>query len=374
MRHFFPLSLAITLSFLSGCGGPEDVEMPVPQVFVQEAKRIEYRPIGSFNARLESRNEVQITALVSGELQAIHFEEGKVVNVGDPLFDIDPSSYAANVAAADADRIRAKSTLDNNQKTLNRALALIDDGYISQSEFDQIESDVNSAAAQLRSAEANLQRAQVDLDHASIKAATTGRMSRSHFNVGEVVGPESGPLATLIGGNMMDVIFQISEAAWYRAARNGIPDVSLSEIADVELVFNDGDVFSEVGYIDYIANRVNESTATVEVRATVPNPNDILRPGQFVTARLTLKTPQSALVVPQAAVQVDQRGTYVLAVTEDSMVTRVNIVTGQRLAENVVIEDGLEEGDQVIINGIQRVRAGQTVSAKIAGQEQNDDI
>ncbi|RMA80288.1 efflux RND transporter periplasmic adaptor subunit [Umboniibacter marinipuniceus] len=374
MRQSIPIYLAILVGSLTGCGGPEDVEMPVPQVFVQEAKMIEYRPVGSFNARLESRNEVQLTALVSGELQAIHFEEGKVVNAGDPLFDIDPSSYAANVAAADADRIRAKSTLDNNQKTLNRALALIDDGYISQSEFDQIESDVNSAAAQLRSAEANLQRAQVDLDHASIKAATTGRMSRSNFNVGEVVGPESGPLATLIGGNMMDVIFQISEAAWYRAARNGLPDVSLYDVADVELVFNDGDVFSEVGYIDYIANRVNESTATVEVRATVPNPNDILRPGQFVTARLTLKEPQSALVVPQAAVQVDQRGTYVLAVREDNMVTRVNIVTGQRLAENVVIEEGLEEGALVIINGIHRVRAGQTVSAKIAGQEQNDDI
>lgn len=374
MRYSTPVSLAIMLGFLSGCGGPEDVEMPVPQVFVQEAKVIEYRPIGSFNARLESRNEVQITALVSGELQAIHFEEGRIVNAGDSLFDIDPSSYAANVAAADADRIRAKSTLDNNQKTLNRALALIDDGYISQSEFDQIESDVNSAAAQLRSAEANLQRAQVELDHASIKAATTGRMSRSNFNVGEVVGPESGPLATLIGGNMMDVIFQISEAAWYRASRDGLPDVSLSEVADVELVFSDGEVFSEIGYIDYIANRVNESTATVEVRATVPNPNDILRPGQFVTARLTLKESQSALVVPQAAVQVDQRGTYVLAVREDDMVTRVNIVTGQRLAENVVIQEGLDEGDLVIINGIQRVRAGQTVSAKLAGQEPNDDI
>jgi membrane fusion protein (multidrug efflux system) len=173
---------------------------------------------------------------------------------------------------------------------------------------------------------------------------------------------------------MMDVIFRISEADWYRSVRNGLPDVSLSEFAKVELVFNDGDVFSEVGYIDYVANRVNENTATVEVRATVPNPNDILRPGQFVTARLTLKEPQSALVIPQAAVQIDQRGTYVLAVREDDMVTRVNIITGQRLAENVVIEDGLEEGDLVIISGIQRVRAGQTVSAKIAGREQNDDI
>lgn len=374
MRYTIPATVAIICGFLSGCGGPEDVEMPVPQVFVEEAEVIEYRPTGSFNARLESRNEVQITALVSGELQAIHFEEGGEVNAGDPLFEIDPSTYAANVAAADADRIRAKSTLDNNQKTLDRALALIDDGYISQSEFDQIESDVSTAAAQLRSAEANLQRAQVDLDHATIRAASPGRMSRSNFNIGEIVGPESGPLATLIGGNMMDVIFRISEADWYRSVRNGLPDVSLSEFAKVELVFNDGDVFSEVGYIDYVANRVNENTATVEVRATVPNPNDILRPGQFVTARLTLKEPQSALVIPQAAVQIDQRGTYVLAVREDDMVTRVNIITGQRLAENVVIEDGLEEGDLVIISGIQRVRAGQTVSAKIAGREQNDDI
>ncbi|WP_298636319.1 efflux RND transporter periplasmic adaptor subunit [uncultured Umboniibacter sp.] len=369
MRHTIPVSLVIIFGFLTGCGGKEEAEAPAPQVFVQEAQMIEYNPVGSFNARLESRNEVQITALVSGELQAIHFEEGRVVSAGDPLFDIDPSSYAATVASYDAERLRAKSTLDNNRKTLNRALALIEDGYISQSEFDQIESDVNTAAAQLRSAEANLERAQVDLDHATIRASTTGRMSRSNFNLGEVVGPDSGPLAILIGGNMMDVIFQISEAAWYRATQNGLEDDSLSGAADVELVFSNGDVYSEVGYIDYIANRVNESTATVEVRATVPNPNDTLRPGQFVTARLTSTATESALVVPQAAVQVDQRGTYVLEVLRDNTVSRTNIVTGQRLAENVVIEEGLEEGALVIINGIQRVREGQEVSVKIAGQE-----
>ena len=368
-------SLVLLLSFfLVGCDSPTEVETPPPQVFVKRAEVVDYRPIASFNARLESRNEVAITALVSGELKTIHFEEGRLVQAGDPLFDIDPATYAANVAAAEADRVRAESTLDNTRKTYNRALALIDDGYISQSEFDKIESDVNSAAAQLRSAEANLQRAQVDLNHAQIKATASGRMSRSRFNVGEAVGPEVGTLATLVGGNMMDVIFQISEAQWFKSVRDGLPDIPLSEVADVEIVFSGGDVFEQLGYIDYVANRVNENTATVEVRATVANPDDILRPGQFVTARLTLKRSRSALVVPQAAVQVDQRGTYVLRVRDDNIVTRANIVTGQRLAANVVIESGLDEGDQVVINGIQRVRAGQAVEAKLVEQEHADDL
>lgn len=366
---FSRIAILLAMSLVLGCEPEQQTTTALPKVFVSPAEQVSYHPVVEFNARLESRDEVQISALVSGELVAIHFDEGQRVEAGAPLFEIDPTPFEARVAAAVADVARAQTTLDNDRKTLARGQQLIGDGYISQSELDQFEANEASSAAQLQAAEAALDQAQINLEHARIKAVSSGRMSRANFNIGEIVGPEVGPLATLVGGEVMDVMFQINETDFFNAARRGIPDMPLRSAAELELVFTDGSVYQHKGYLDYIGNRINEQTASIEVRGVVPNPSRMLVPGQYVIARLTLLLPYNAIVIPQSAVQVDQRGTYALAVDDEGMVTRANLTLGARIGVNVIVTEGIEAGDDVIISGVQRVRAGQHAEKQVVQGE-----
>ena len=143
----------------------------------------------------------------------------------------------------------------------------------------------------------------------------------------------------------------------------------LRSAAELELVFTDGSVYQHKGYLDYIGNRINEQTASIEVRGVVPNPSRMLVPGQYVIARLTLLLPYNAIVIPQSAVQVDQRGTYALAVDDEGMVTRANLTLGARIGVNVIVTEGIEAGDDVIISGVQRVRAGQHAEKQVVQGE-----
>lgn len=366
---FSRIAILLAMSLALGCEPEQQTTTELPKVFVSPAEQISYHPVVEFNARLESRDEVQISALVSGELVAIHFDEGQRVEAGTPLFDIDPKTFVAQVAAAEADVARAQTTLDNDRKTLERGQQLIGDGYISQSELDQFESNAAASEAQLRASEAALDQARINLDHSKITAVASGRMSRSNFNIGEVVGPESGPLATLVGGQVMDVIFQINESDFFKAVRRGIPEMPLQSVAELELAFSDGSVYSQKGYLDYIGNRVNEQTASVEVRGVVPNSSGMLVPGQYVIARLTILVPRTVTVIPQSAVQVDQRGTYALSVDDEGMVSRANLELGQRVGASVIVLSGVTAGDDVIISGVQRVRAGQQAQKQLVESE-----
>jgi len=371
---FKPLSVFVAISVLLGCQPEEEPVPALPQVFVATAEQVSYNPVVEFNGRLQSRDEVQVSSLVSGALVSIYFEEGQTVSEGDELFEVDPEPYQAQVEAATADVARARTTYENDLKTLNRAQQLIGDGYISQSEFDGLEATAASSGAQLQAAQAALHQAEINLQHTRITAVAGGRMSRSNYNIGEIVGPESGALATLVGGQVMDVLFQINETDFFKAVRRGGSDIPLQRVADVELVFSDGEVYPHKGYLDYIGNRVNEQTASIEVRGVVPNPTSLLRPGQYVIARLTIQIPRTVLVIPQSAVQVDQRGTYAMVVDDQGTVSRVNLDLGDRIEANVIVNAGLSAGDDVIVSGVQRVRSGQQAEKRpISSEAENQD-
>ena len=159
----------------------------------------------------------------------------------------------------------------------------------------------------------------------------------------------------------MEVVFQVPEQVILSAER-GETKASAQDI-DVNLLMPDGSNYPYQGSIDYISNRVDPTSGTVEVRAKIPNPDELLRPGLYVQAILSLHQPLQGLMIPQATVQVDQQGSYVLIIDEKDQVKRINIQTGSRFDENVLVESGLDEGAQVIIRGIQKVRPGNAVIA-----------
>lgn len=359
MRYLLMLA---GVMLLLACQKAEEKAKPVPEVFVIAAQQQPYHPQASFNARIQSRSDVEIKAQVTGKLIAVHFVEGDQVAAGAKLFDIDPAPFRAAVKKAEADVAKAKASETNAARNYQRGKTLVKDGYISGAELDNLDSKQQEAAAALQAAEAALESAKVDLEYTSITAHQAGRVGRSIPAVGDIVGPGSGALTTLVGQNDMDAVFQIPEALLL-SVRLGEPGQPKAEDVEVALTLPDGSSYREIGRLDYFSNRVDAATGTLEVRARMANPDDLLRPGMFVRATLRLKKAVSALMVPQAAVQVDQRGTYVLAVTPENQVTRKNIQTGERVGESVVVTTGLDEGASVIVRGTQKARPGDSVKA-----------
>lgn len=184
-------------------------------------------------------------------------------------------------------------------------------------------------------------------------------MGRSIASVGDVVSPGFGTLTTLVGGNDMQAVFQIPERLLTEAAMSD-NQPKPSEI-EVGLELPNGSEYPYTGNIVYVSNRVDSNTGTVEVRAAMPNPRDLLRPGMFVQAHVRLKQSLSGLMIPQAALQVDQQGTYVFTVNTNNLVLRNNLMTGDRFGENVLVTEGLVAGEKVILRGIQKVRPGSEV-------------
>ncbi|MCP5206499.1 MAG: efflux RND transporter periplasmic adaptor subunit [Hahellaceae bacterium] len=354
------LTSFMVMPLLSGCDKQETAAKPVPEVFVIKTKEHPYTPQKGFNARIESRSDVEITAQVSGKLMAIHFKEGDQVSKGADLFDIDPAPFKAALNKAKADLAKADANLHNAEKNFERGAKLVDDGYISASEYDTLEAKKLEAAAALESAKAAVESAEVDLAYTSIKAQQDGRIGRSKPAVGDVVSPQSGALTTLVGQDDMDVVFQLPEKILL-ATKRADSKIKIEDIV-VSLHMPDGSVYPHTATLDYFSNRVDTATGTIESRARINNEGDLLRPGMFVTAVLQLNEPLMGLMVPQAAVQVDQVGTYVLVVDNENMVSRKNITTGDRFGENVLVADGLELDEQVIVRGVQKARPGTTVT------------
>ena len=338
---------------------------PMVEVVVDRVSLQPYQPNSSFVGHLQAQDDVRIQAQVAGYLQARHFREGDWIKKGSLLSDIDPAQYQAGLARAKADVAKAraaKQVADLNQK---RGKELAPQGAISASEMDKLTATKLEADADLQSALAQLKSAEVDLGYTRIIAPIDGRIGRSDFSVGDLVGPDSGALTSLVSIDPINASFQVSESIYllrdseHREAHGNDPE--LPEL-NVKLELSNRQLYPLPGYLDFISNRIDEATGTIEARAVIPNPEGILLPGQYVKVILEVPFNVDTLMLPQAAVQADQQGSFVLIVGADNKVVRRNVVLDNRVGDLVVVKQGVDEGDRVIVRGLQQVRPGQTVS------------
>ena len=200
------------------------------------------------------------------------------------------------------------------------------------------------------------------LDYVSGPAA--GRIGRSSASVGDLVGPNSGNLTTLVSIDPIEALFQVSEATYISAISRNIGaslDTEALRRIEVSLELTTGVKYPEVGKIDYFANRIDQSTGTLEARARIPNPHGVLVPGQYVRVILRDTELLQGLFVPQAAVQADQQGSFVLTVDGGNMIVRRNVELGHRSDDMVLVRQGVDEGDVVVVRGLQQVRPGMPV-------------
>ncbi|MCB1729420.1 MAG: efflux RND transporter periplasmic adaptor subunit [Halieaceae bacterium] len=352
---------------------------PQPQrsveVVVDAVVEKDYQYSTKYIGRLRARDDVAIQALVTGYLMSRDFQEGALVEAGDVLYTIDPSEYAAAMARAQADLAAAIALQANAERNYNRGRELLPRGAISQSEVDDLMAKKLDADAHIEAARALITSAQVNLDYTVITAPIRGRIGRSAASVGDLVGPNTGVLTTLVSIDPIEALFQVSELVFIEIATGTADYSSIASIQNIEvtLELRNGVIYPEIGRIDYIANRIDATTGTLEARASIPNPRRLLVPGQYVRVILTDPTPRQALFIPQASVQADQQGDFVLVVDADNTVRRRGVELGHRDDDRVLVKQGVAEGERVIVRGLQQVRPGMQVEVKsIAGLAAQD--
>jgi membrane fusion protein, multidrug efflux system len=366
-----PLRLLLPCLALAACGGSQRAEggresaAPPPSVTVA---RVVSTPLPDERERVgqvQAVEDVELRARISGFLEERRFEEGSDVEKGQVLFVIEREPYEAKVAQAQADLARTKASLQEAQLELRRGQQLRKQNVSSQADLDAAVARQAEAAAEVLAAEAALRTAQLDLDYTRIVAPISGRVGRATFSVGDLVGPESGTLATIASLDPIHVYWQVPEQVILNFRREGLERERRGEgpqRVTARLRFGDGTFYEHEGVWDFLDNRVDPSTGTQTARAVFPNPDGLLLPGQYGTVIVQVGAPRDTLVIPQAAVQEDQAGRFVLVVRSDDTVELRRVAMGARQDIYWEVRQGLAAGERVIYQGIQKARPGEKVA------------
>ncbi|APX09062.1 efflux transporter periplasmic adaptor subunit [Vibrio campbellii] len=356
------VALMAATAILAGCGEASNAQKgaPAPLVVTQDVTIIDYQPSKSYIGRIEAVEDTNITAQVSGYLEARHFDEGQMVEKGRLLYSIEPSSFEAQVASAKAALAQAKAALKKAELDHQRGKNLLPRGSISQSEFDALTATLLGARAELEAANAQLKLAEVNLSYTQIRAPFSGRISDSKVSTGDLLSPSSGILTTLVSLDPVHTSFSVSERERLNLGMDGIKGDGSAESSGVEvqLELENGEYFEHLGQLDFLGNRINTQTGTIAMRAVVPNPDQKLLPGQHIKVNLRDKNAKDVIVIPRRAVQTDLEGDFAMVMAEGNVAERRNVELGAQVEQGIIIKDGLDKDDTVITQGLQRVRNG----------------
>ncbi len=365
------LFLAFASPRESAAGPPRPGAGAPPLVTVAPVTLQDVNPPVEYVGHVEAIQVVDLRARVEGFLEQVNFKEGNFVQAGDLLYVIEQDLYQAK---ADADRARvaqAQAALTRARQYLKR-VQTVRSGGVSATDIDNAVAEELGARAQLQEAQATLERSELDLGYTTLKAPISGRIGRTAFTRGNLVGPTSGPLARIVQMNPIRVVYSISEND-LSAVHSALKDADQrrkNALLVPRIRMADGEVYKGAGKIDFVNNEVDPSTGTIAVRAVFDNPDGLLLPGQYATVLVSKSKPKMLPVVPQSAVQEDREGPYVLVVDKQSRVNQRRVKTGPFVGSQWAVESGLAEGEMIIVQGVQKVQPGQIVKTAVADREQ----
>ncbi|MCB2020889.1 MAG: efflux RND transporter periplasmic adaptor subunit [Burkholderiaceae bacterium] len=359
---------AVAVAALSACGKPP--EKPPPAPLDVTTLTVEPRDVpvsGVYVAQTQSSQAVNIQARVSGFLDQRVYTEGAFVKKGQVLFRMDPKPFQVQVDAAAAALQRNQAALQVATANLNRTKPLAQKNALSQKDLDDAQGQYEQSAAAVAQSQAQLESAKLDLSYTVISSPVDGVSSYAAVADGTYVSPQNSQLTTVSVLSPMWVNFSLSENEFQRI-ENDIKAGRLRLPADrrmiVEIEQVDGSVFPFTGRITFADPSYNPQTGTFLIRATVDNPKGVLRPNQYVRARLKGGVRPDAILVPQRAVQQSGQGHFVWLVDKQGLAEQRPVVVGDWYQDNWFINEGLQPGEQLVVDGGQRLSPGAKVVVK----------
>ncbi len=354
---------------MAGCGkpegGPPGRQMPPPEVNVVTVQPRSIPVTFEYVGQTEGVREVEVRPRVGGILVSWNYREGARVKAGESLFTIDPVPYQTEVARVEAELASANARLSQARREIVRLKPLLEKGMVSQKAYDDAVSAEEVGQAQLKAAEAALTEARLNLGYTRVEAPIGGLTSRAMVSEGSLVEAQNTLLTTISQVDPIRVIFSISDAEQLKLrteAAAGRLRLPKDKRYVVTLELADGSLSERPGTVDFSDVRINPSTGTSDLRAVLPNPDQQLRPGQFVRVRLKGAEYVNALAVPQRAVLEGPQGKIVLTVNDKSIVEPRPVKVGDWTGEDWVITEGLQPGDRVIVDGVIKARPGTPVT------------
>jgi membrane fusion protein (multidrug efflux system) len=367
------LSLILVGVLLAGCGKQEAGPPPPVEVSVITLQPHSVDIVNQLPGRTSAFRAAEVRPQVSGIVQKRYFTEGGEVKAGEPLFQIDAASYRATLGSAQAALVRAEARLVSAKLLEERYAPLIAANAVSEQENDDAIAARAAAEADVASAKAQVDTARINVVYTQVRSPISGRIGRAMVTEGALVTSEQEtPIAMVQQLDPIYVDITQSSTEMLRLQRQ-LTSGELSKDdrnqAEVALTLEDGSEYPEHGRLQFAEVSVDPGTGSVVLRAEFPNPKRVLLPGMFVRARLTQGTRQAALLVPQRGVSRNQRGdATVMVVGEDNKVSERVVKADRVIADNWLITQGLEAGERVVVDGLQKIRSGVLVKAVDAEQ------
>ena len=345
--------------------------IPAAPVTVHTLVEQKVRIWSDFSGRLEAVDAAEIRPEVGGRITEVLFEDGQTVKAGDVLFVIDPRPYEAAVARAEANLASAKTNAAFAKVDRDRAAALVGSQTLTQREFDQRNNASRVADATIQTAEADLTRARLDLEHAHVVAPISGRVSRPEITVGNLVqaGPGAPLLTAIVSNDTIYAGFEVDEQTYIESVRGTANERDQERRIPVQLTLpgDKGHVYH--GTIYSFDNRIDPASGTIRARAKFDNADGALLPGMFVTVRLAEGAERKELLIPERALSFDQSKKFVYVVGPDDKVAYREVELGKQVQSQRVVLRGVEAGERVIVDGVQRVRPNTIVAAREAAPD-----
>ncbi len=371
--------IAIGLLWVCGCAeqpaGPQANQhapppLPPPEVLVDVPTSGDVVDYEDFTGRTAGTRMIDIRARVTGYVSKINFREleGRDVEKGMVLYEIDPRPYQAEVARAKANLLQASSKAKRLDLDFRRAQQLVESKALTIEAYDLIAGDRAQAQAAVAIEQANLQLAELNLSFCKVVAPISGRIGRTLVDAGNVVKADETSLTTIVQIDPIFVYFEVDERSLLRIRRyleEGRLNSSDGTGVDVMMGLADDDGHPYAGYVNFLDNQLDAGTGTLQVRGIFRNPGHTLRPGLFVRVRLPIGQPYRALLVAEEALGTDQGQKYVYVVDDENKAQYRRIEIGKLQDGRRVVLKGLEAGERVVVSGLQRVRPGASVQPKM---------
>lgn len=355
---------------LISCKSKQPGQLPIQSIPVVEILQQDVPLYDEFVGQTFGIADIAIRARVEGFLEGMHFEEGSWVKRGTLLYTIDSSPFRAKCAEAESGLAQAKTTHVKTQSDLSRIRPLAEINAVSKSDLDAAVAQEGAASAAVEAAEATVEFAEIQLGYCKIYSPIDGLIGRTEAKPGDFVGREPNPVVLNMVSNTSTILvrFSITELDYLRFMRmreDKLRDKLPEEIKGIILILADGSIHNYKGQLDFANRAVDPTTGTIMLQASFPNPNNLLRPGQFAKPRMVVDYIEAALLVPQRSVMELQGKHFVYILNPDNTVKQQEVSLGETWNNLWLVEEGLNPGDRVVYEGLQKVRTGTSIKPEL---------